>query len=163
MKRNAVWTMFLVVMLFVGLSAVAKDKDDFICTAAKIAGTWGYTETGWLSMPSAPTGMIPYGSVGRLTVDRDGNVSGRRTASAAGTILTGTIVGTITVNPDCTGTLMQTLTEDPPSTKPPSQGEKVIVFVNNATEAMMIVKGAGAELTVVAKKVSTRNDDEDEH
>lgn len=160
MKHNIVRTILFATLLL-SLAAVAsakdkKDKDNGVCSSAIVAGAWGYTETGWLIQP---TGPIPYGSVGRLTVDRNGNVLGRRTASAAGTILTGTIVGTITVNPDCTGILTQTLTEDPPSTKPPSTIQKDIVFVNNATEAMMIVKGA-AVLTVVAKKVSPDREDE---
>ncbi len=160
MKRNIVWITTVLAILLLGVAAAAKDNDDKICTQVNAAGTWGYTETGWVF--TSATTAIPYASVGWLTVDHHGNVSGKRTASAAGTILTGTIVGTITVNPDCTGTLTQTLTEDPPSTKPPSQAEKAIVFVNNAQEAMMIVKGAGAVLTVAAKKVSPGHRDGDD-
>ncbi len=162
MKRSIVWTMFFVAMLFLSMVAAAKDKedaDDYICTPAMVAGAWGYTETGWVVLP---TGAIPYASVGMLTVDRHGNVSGRRTASAAGQIKTGTITGNITVNPDCTGTLTQILTED---TGGSSTAVKAIVFLNNATEAHMIIKPTTllpVVLSVVAKKVFPGHGDEDE-
>ncbi len=165
MKRNIVWTLFVVVaMLSMSLASVAKDtdnhrKDGYTCSSAKVAGTWGYTETGYLIDPSTnPPTKYPYASVGRLEVDRYGHVSGRRTASLAGTILTGTIVGTITVKPGCTGTLTQTLTED--STGNSSTTVKDIVFVDKATEARMIVTSNGAVLNVVAKKVSSGHGNE---
>ena len=155
MKHKIVWIVFFVAVLSMSLMVMAKennkgDEHGYTCTTAKVAGEWGYTETGWVILPS---GSIPYGSVGRLNVDRDGNVSGRRTASAAGQIKTGSIEGKIEVNPDCTGTLTQTLCEDSGGC---STATKAIVFLNNATEAHMIITSSGLPvvLTVVAKKVS---------
>jgi hypothetical protein len=153
MKRGTAGSIFFLVTLALSLTAVAQERHngfECVCTPALIAGTWGYTETGWLILP-APTGAIPYASVGRLVIDPNGNVSGARTASAAGTLLKGTITGSITVNPDCTGTLTQTITEQTGTSTP---GTKSVVFLNNGTEANMLVTPNGmAVLTVVAKKM----------
>jgi len=63
---------------------------------------------------------IPFGAVGRVTFDVDGNILGSQTASINGHVAPETINGTITVHPDCTtianvnvleaGTLVRTTT-----------------------------------------------------
>jgi hypothetical protein len=111
MKHNIVWTLFLIAMLSLSLAAVAKDKDNedrdgYTCSPAKVAGTWGYSETGTMILPPAlagylglPVGPNPYASVGSYTLDRQGIVSGARTASLGGITLVATITGTAEVNP----------------------------------------------------------------
>ena len=161
MKRSIVWTLFLVAMLSLSLAAAAKENEKihgYKCSAAKVAGTWGYSETGTMYLPAAlagvlglPEGPNPYASVGSYTLDRDGNVSGERNASLGGVTLNATITGNATVNPDCTGTVILYFNNG-------SAGwaEKFIVYVDSAKEANMIVTDVPypAVLTTNAKKIS---------
>ncbi len=83
MKRNIVPTIcFAALLLSQVAAAPPKDKKDkhdaTTCSNASVAGTWGYSETGTLFLP---TGAIPYASVGSYTLDSDGNLSGARNAS----------------------------------------------------------------------------------
>ncbi len=80
MKRNIAGTMFFACMLLVNLTAMA--VDDFSCSPANVAGTWGYIETATIFISGI---AYPYASVGIYTLDAAGNLSGARTASAAGT------------------------------------------------------------------------------
>ena len=148
-------------MLSLSLVAVAKDKekiDGYKCSARKVAGTWGYSETGTMFLPAdvaaylgLPEGPNPYASVGSYTLDPDGNVSGERTASLGGLILSATITGNATVNPDCTGTVMLLFNNGSAG-----YAEKAIVYVDKAREANMIITDAPfpAVLTTNAKKLS---------
>jgi hypothetical protein len=168
MKRNIVWTLFFVVMLSLSLASVAKDKEDmtgYACSPAKVAGTWGYSETGTMVLP-APYGPLPYASVGSYTIDRDGNLSGERTASMGGMILKATITGIATVDPDCTGTVSLSFFDL--SGNPSGTAEKYIVYVDKAREARMIITAATsplfgnlpAVLVTEAKKLSPGHDNE---
>jgi hypothetical protein len=166
MKRNIVWTLFFVVMLSLSLAAVAKDKDKedkdgCTCSPAKVAGTWGYSETGTIILPVAayglPAGPNAYASVGSYTLARDGKVSGYRIASLGGIKLEATIGGDATVNPDCTGTISLKFNgEASPS------AEKFIIYVDNANEARMIItKGSFPSVLVTeAKKLFPDGDEE---
>ena len=156
MKRNIVWTMFLVAMLLVSLTAVAGENEEmggYTCSPAKVAGTWGYSETGTMTLPS-PYGTLPYASVGSYTVDRDGNLSGERTASLGGMLLKATILGIAEVKPDCTGTVKLSFTDV--NTGQVSTAEKFVVYVDNAREARMIITVAPypSVLVTEAKKLS---------
>jgi hypothetical protein len=51
-----------------------------------------------------PTGAVPVGAVGTLTVDAGGSVSGKEARSVGGGFADETITGTWTVNSDCTAT-----------------------------------------------------------
>ncbi len=102
MKRIIVLTMFSASMLLVSMTATASDH--YTCSPKNVAGTWGYFETATVFDPSTtPPTPYPYASVGIYSLDRHGNMEGKRTASLAGTTLRATIKGTATVNPDCTG------------------------------------------------------------
>ena len=178
MKCRMIITVFFIAMLVMCLSAVAKDGHGYTCTAAKIAGTWGYSETGMIvitnpAQSNTIIAQVPYASVGKFTIDRFGNVSGARTASQGGTIITATIEGTATVNPDCTGTYSVNFF-DPDTHAPLGSGTKSVVYVNKASEARMIVPTppvsypppsgpykAGFVLTTDAKKLSPGGDSED--
>jgi hypothetical protein len=161
MKRSILWTLFFVAMLSLSLVAAAKDKekiDCYKCSARKVAGTWGYSETGTMIFPG-PTPVL-YASVGSYTIDRHGNISGERTASAGGTILRATIEGTAIVNPDCTGTLMLNFFDLLGNEA--GTAEKYVVYVDSAREANMIITHVShpvygdlsAILTTNAKKLS---------
>jgi hypothetical protein len=153
MKRNIAHLIVSVVLLL-SAAVTTLAQNNGICSNASAAGTWGYTETGSVILP---TGVIPYASVGQFTVDRDGSFVGQRTSSTAGTIQPATIKGTLTVNPDCTGT--QTIKFYDPTTGillSPAEVVKTVVFVDHAREArMIIVSGTPAPvvLTTEAKKL----------
>jgi hypothetical protein len=156
MKRNIVWTIFFLATLFLSLAAVAlAGDDDGTCSNARVAGEWGYSETGTFYLP---TGAVPYASVGSYTLDAEGNLSGARTASAGGTIVNATIKGTATVNSDCTGT--ETLSFYDASGKLTGTAVKALVYVDGAREVRKIVTSValpngtslGAVLTTNAKK-----------
>lgn len=135
-ERNIVWRALFFATLLLSLAAVAsaQDRDDRACSLPRIAGEWGYSETGTVYLP---TGAIAYASVGSYTIDEEGNLSGMRTASAGGTIVPATIKGTATVKPDCTGTL--TLGFYDASGKLIGAAVKFVVYVDNAREARAIV------------------------
>ena len=75
------------------------------CTSATAAGTFGFTTTGILILP-APTGPVPVGAVGSITFQLNGDVSGNQDRSVGGAFAHETITGTLTVNPDCTISLL---------------------------------------------------------
>ena len=162
MKRTLVWTLFIVATLSLNLAAAENEVYGYKCSANKVAGAWGYSETGTIaiSQPIATAlglpgpGYYSYASVGSYTLDRFGQLSGRRNASLGGVRLYASFTGSATVNPDCTG--MVTLTFFNGDGSPAGTAEKYIVYVNGAKEAQMIITAAGgpAVLTTNAKKMS---------
>ena len=79
------------------------------CSNATLHGSFGYTSVGTLvSLPDAPVG--PFAEVGRETFDGNGKTHATATLSADGIILTATVDGTYSVNPDCTGSMMLNVT-----------------------------------------------------
>src|SRR5437868_10780815 len=69
------------------------------CTSATAAGTFGFTTTGTLILPSGP---VPVGAVGLITFQLNGDVSGNQDRSVGGAFAHETITGTLAVNRDCT-------------------------------------------------------------
>jgi hypothetical protein len=177
MKRNTVLTMLFAAVLLLSLPAVAKEmknKYDCTCSNVDVAGTWGYSETGTAiiyDQNGKPLSTVPYASVGRYTIDRHGNLSGARNASSGGTIVSATITGTAIVNPDCTGTLTLSFWDPSDPTKSLGSAVKFVVYVNDATEAKMIITSTpisypppngpmilGTVLTTDAKKLFPDDD-----
>jgi hypothetical protein len=72
------------------------------CTSATAAGTFGFTTTGTLFLP---TGPAPVAAVGIITFDLNGNATGSQDRSVGGAFAHETVTGTLTVNRDCTVTL----------------------------------------------------------
>jgi len=144
MKRNMVWTALFVCMLLVNIAATA--GDDFVCSPANVAGTWGYIETATIF--DAGVGY-PYASVGSYTLDAQGNLSGARTASLAGTTLRATIAGTATVNPDCTGT--ENLNFYDESGNLTGQAVKALVYVNKGKEVNKIITAPSGLIVAVTR------------
>ena len=120
--------------------------DDFACSPANVAGTWGYIETATIF--DAGVGY-PYASVGSYTLDAQGNLSGARTASLAGTTLRATIVGTATVNPDCTGT--ENLSFYDESGNETGQATKALVYVNKGREVNKIITVPSGLIVAITK------------
>src|SRR6266550_7325250 len=73
------------------------------CTSATAAGSFGFTTTGTLILP---TGPAPVAAVGVVSFDRDGNTTGSQDRSVGGVFAHETLIGTLTVNRDCTISLL---------------------------------------------------------
>ena len=73
------------------------------CTSATAAGSFGFTTTGTLILP---TGPAPVAAVGLVTFDLNGNATGSQDRSVGGSFGHETIAGTLTVNRDCTISLL---------------------------------------------------------
>ncbi len=150
MKPARVFAVIGVFLLLAGPSLHAA------CTSATAAGTFGFTTTGTLILPSGP---VPVGAVGLITFDLNGNAAGSQDRSLGGAFAHETLTGTLTVNRDCTisllanvfdssGTLVRTSTIDG-------------VLVNNGKqirgifETVVLANGVslGSVLTVDANRV----------
>ncbi len=158
-KRNIAQTVFLATLLL-GMAAAVSAQDGGTCSQVSVAGQWGYSETGTLILP---TGPVPYSSLGRYTLDQDGNYTGARTASVGGNIQKATFTGTATVNSDCTGQV--TIKFYDLSGNLLNTVLKALVYVNNEREARAIVTSAvlpngtslPTVLTTEAKKMFSGN------
>ena len=154
MKRNIVRAAFFA-MLSLSLAAVAQAQGYGTCTLAMVSGSWAYTETGTLYLPSGP---VLLAIVGNYTIDANGNLLGARTSSMGGTIGTATIKGTATVNSDCTGRVELNFYSQG---KLVNTAEKNVVYLNYAIEARAIItsvhlpdgSSASAVMTTDAKKM----------
>ena len=94
--RTGMVSLFAVV-LTMGMIAPAHADDK--CSLARSAGKWSFTDQGTV------IGIGPRTAVGVFTLEGNGNFQGLATSSLNGTIADEIISGTITVNPNCTGTL----------------------------------------------------------
>jgi hypothetical protein len=75
------------------------------CTAATIAGDYGFTASGFFQNKEK---NAPIAAIGLVTFDGESNASATVTASFNGSISTFPWIGTYTVNTDCTGSLIAT-------------------------------------------------------
>ena len=146
MKRNIVRAVFFLATLLLSLAPVASAQHDGVCSNARVAGEWGYTETGWVM---GTTGWEPVASVGRYTLDPDGNLSGTRYGTEGGTT---TIKGTATVNPDCTGTYTASIYS---GTTLLLTVVKALVYVDNARGFRAIVTSVTLPNNTSAQTVRT--------
>ncbi len=89
-------------IVFLSIAAIATADDGKVCSAATLAGAWGYTEIGWV-VP--PTGAVPAAAAGRYDFDSKGSFEGKQNSSAGGVVAEDTKQGTYTVKSDCTGQL----------------------------------------------------------
>jgi len=79
------------------------------CTNATAAGTYGFTTTGTLILPTGPAPVV---AVGSITFDLNGNTTGSQDRSVGGVFAHETIKGTLTVNRDCTISLLANVYDD---------------------------------------------------
>jgi hypothetical protein len=117
------------------------------CSTATVAGSWGFTLTGTLLLP---TGPVPAAAVGRVTVDNKGNGVGTEARNVGGQYADETLTATWTVNPDCTGTLNANIYENGQLVR---ISVTTITFDDNSSEFRMVQKSLtlpdGTELPVV--------------
>lgn len=75
-------------------------QGDRACSLA--AGTWGYS---WTATFIRPTGPVPAAGVGTLRGDAAGELTGTQTTTLGGVSTEDTLIGSVIVNPDCTGSM----------------------------------------------------------
>jgi hypothetical protein len=106
MKRYVVTALFAAV-LFASLNAaqisMARASGLGSCSLANVAGDYGFTYNG-LAITSS--GTIPVAAVGNFHTDASGNFTGTEINNLAGTAAYQTLVGTMTVRPNCAGELV---------------------------------------------------------
>lgn len=74
------------------------------CSNATAAGAWGYTTNGEIfASPQVPVLLV---NVTRFTANRAGNLVGSQTRNVGGVAMYETITGNLSVNSDCTGTII---------------------------------------------------------
>ena len=74
-----------------------------VCSNATAGGTYAFTTTGTLILP---TGAAPVAAVGLITFQLNGSTTGSQDRSVGGVFAHETITGTLTVNHDCTSLLV---------------------------------------------------------
>jgi len=89
---NRMLTAFAILLL------TAAPRINAACTATTLAGTFGFTTSGVLILP---TGPAPVAAVGLITFDLNGNVSGTQDRSVGGGFAHETISVTISITRDC--------------------------------------------------------------
>ena len=82
-------------------SATVHADEGATSSLAAVAGKYGYTLAGTLLLP---TGPVPGGAVGRVTLDAQGNVAGTEARNVGGGFANETFTGTETLGPNCTAT-----------------------------------------------------------
>ncbi len=115
------------------------------CNLRTLEGTYGNSFQ-FLNLPPGttvvpqPIGIathFPGAGIGVTTFDGQGNFSGSITTSLGGLILQGTVSGTYTVNPDCTGS--QVINFSPPA--PPALLDLVIFDKGKEVHTLSTVQG----------------------
>lgn len=98
-----------VLVFALGSVALAKPSTSAPCSTAKGAGSYAFTLTGTLILP---TGPVPFAAVGRADLKANGSVSGTEARSVGGEYGDETFSGTFSINADCTGTATLNFYED---------------------------------------------------
>jgi hypothetical protein len=106
MKRTLVLLVLIAAMaatLNVGPVPAARAWGSPGCLLANVAGAYGFSYSG---VGILPTRQIPVGAVGKYHTDAAGNFVGDEINSLAGAAAYQTLLGKLTVSPDCSGTLI---------------------------------------------------------
>jgi hypothetical protein len=98
----------LATVLVLGIVPCAQAGENKECSNATLHGSFGFTVTGF-SFSAPPPFAGPFGQVGRQTFDGNGITAATATTSANGNVVSVTLEGTYTVNPDCTGSFTITI------------------------------------------------------
>jgi hypothetical protein len=130
------------------------------CSTAKAAGSWGFKLAGSLLPPS---GAVLGAGVGAVTVDAEGNLAGGEARNVGGGFATETLLGTWTINPDCTGNAAFSIYESGTLVR---QTSFSLVFVDDmrggyaVEQALVLPDGTNlpAVITVDLTRISRRED-----
>jgi len=96
MKRVIGQLFVFAATLAICTAATAQTRNS-ACSLARAAGTYGVSDSGTV------IGTGPRAAVGSITFDAAGNANGNVTASLNGGVSSATLLGTYSVNLDCTG------------------------------------------------------------
>ncbi len=162
MKLKMARTTLGIIFLAALMGTPAAQAHNRSCSQAGVAGKWGYTYTGTITLP---TGAIPAAAVGSFTLDADGNISGTQTRNVGGSVGEETIKGTGTVNHDCTATYKVDVYDGAGNLL--RTAVLASVFVDNETElramfaSLVLPNGASLPtvITVNAKKLHSEERD----
>ncbi|MBV9460526.1 MAG: hypothetical protein JO141_23875 [Bradyrhizobium sp.] len=111
MKRSTIAKTFTAITAFALALAPGAKADDKACTEHTLRGAFAYTSTGSAVAPPVIAG--PAAEVGRQTFDGKGGTTVTATLSANGNFVQfNNVIGTYTVNSDCTGTFALQLAPD---------------------------------------------------
>src|SRR5260370_5531207 len=99
-------------MLVVGLAEGGRAQTTG-CSLSTLKGTYSVQGQGTIiaQFPGFPAPPFPFAEVASDFIDGTGNIIGKFTFNAGGVVLSGTVAGTYTMNPDCTGTFSLLLTD----------------------------------------------------
>jgi hypothetical protein len=98
MKRHIGLTTFVLVFATFVVTATPSAAAQQ-CSLAGAAGAYGFTGTGTLLLP---TGPVQIAAAGRINLHADGTLAGTEARNAGGDFANETLVGTWTVNGNCT-------------------------------------------------------------
>jgi hypothetical protein len=104
MKPNAP-TSFVLIAVATFIGSMVPTVQARPCSNATAAGSWSFTVTGTFFFPS-PIGSIPLVNLGILTFDEAGNLVGTQTRNVGGAVGEEKVTGTLSLDPDCTGTVI---------------------------------------------------------
>ena len=154
-------TLLMISLATVAMGLAPEGQAADTCSKAKVAGTWGFTLTGTLILP---TGPVPGAAVGKLSLHAGGNVSGTEARNVGGGFANETITGSWTVNADCAGTSTVNVYESGSLVR---TSVLALVFVDNASkvravqESLMLPDGTNvrAVVTVDGNKLFREDSD----
>jgi hypothetical protein len=110
MKRNIARTSLTILsfaLLLAGLvSAAHAQNGTTSCSLSTLKGNYSVQGQGMVvaQFPGFPAPPFPFAEVAIDFIDGAGNITGKFTLNADGVVVSGTVKGTYTMNPDCTGT-----------------------------------------------------------
>jgi hypothetical protein len=140
-------------MALSALSSLAHADEGGGCSDATLEGSFGFTMTGTVGLPSSP---LLFADVGRQTFDGTGNTDVNSIVSVNGTLFHSTLQGTYVVNQDCTGSFTLSGSSVPISGSgstvniPPTQ--HAFVIVGGGTEFDLIPENSGSVRVGIGKK-----------
>ena len=130
--------------------AVALPAHATQCSLANVAGSYGYTTSGFVAALGT---FVPAAAAGRITFDGNGHVNGIQTRVVAGSSLDETYSGTYSVNPNCTGSFTVLV-------EPDTRTSTVdLVWTDNTNGVSAVFTTPGFILTATARRISPRETD----
>ena len=148
--RHIVRFITLGTLLAAVLASTAPPAQARSCSLERVAGDYGYTISGNILT------LGPAAAVGHVTLEASGTLSGAQTSSFNGLIVDETLSGTYTVNSDCTGTATINVFHSGVLVRTSNLNT---VYVNDQSEIRVIFLTPGTILTVNAKKMFPRGED----